>query len=54
MQDAAGRTTAATTLKYYIKERHQYTNIVIPIAGVYGLKTDEKPDFGNARFSHMA
>ena len=53
-QAAAGHTTAAMTLKHYIKGRHQHTNTAVPIASVYGLKTDEKTDFGNAQFSHMA
>lgn len=53
-QTAAGHTTAAMTLKHYIKGRHQHTNTATPIASVYGLKTDEKTDFGNAQFSYMA
>lgn len=53
-QAAAGHTTAAMTLKHYIKGRHQHTNTATPIASVYGLKTDEKTDFGNAQFSYMA
>ena len=53
-QTAAGHTTAAMTLKHYIKGRHQHTNTAVPIASVYGLKTDEKTDFGKAHFSHMA
>ena len=52
-QTAAGHTTAAMTLKHYIKGRHQHTNTATPIASVYGLKTDEKTDFGNAQFSYM-
>ena len=37
-QTAAGHTTAAMTLKHYIKGRHQHTNTATPIASVYGLE----------------
>ena len=37
VQDAAGHTTAAMPLKYYVKGRHQERSTAIPIATVYGL-----------------
>ena len=37
-QAAAGHTTAAMTLKHYVKGRHQHTNTATPIASVYGLE----------------
>ena len=52
-QAAAGHTTATMTLKHYIKGRHQHINTASPIASVYGLKTDEKTDFGGTQFSYM-
>ena len=37
-QIAAGHTTAAMTLKHYIKGRHQHINTASPIASAYGLE----------------
>nr|SIP63098.1 hypothetical protein [uncultured bacterium] len=36
-QAAAGHTTAATTLKYYVKGRSKSQNTAEPIAHAYGL-----------------
>ena len=43
-QAAAGHTTAAMTLKHYVKGRHERQNTAAPIADVYGLKTDTITD----------
>ena len=37
VQDAAGHTTAAMPLKYYVKGRHQERSTATPIATAYGL-----------------
>lgn len=37
-QAAAGHTTAAMTLKYYVKGRREQGNTARPIADVYGLE----------------
>lgn len=37
VQAAAGHTTAAMTLKHYVKGRHEQRNTAIPVASVYGL-----------------
>ena len=37
-QHAAGHTTAAMTLKHYVKGREETTNTATPIAQVYGLE----------------
>lgn len=37
-QTAAGHTTAAMTLKHYVKGRQEHTNTAAPIASVYGLE----------------
>ena len=37
-QAAAGHTTAAMTLKHYVKGRQEHTNTATPIASVYGLE----------------
>lgn len=47
-QAAAGHTTAAMTLKHYVKGRHESQNTAAPIAGVYGLKTDTEADTAEA------
>ena len=52
-QTAAGHTTAAMTLKHYIKGCHQHTNTATPIASVNGLENRQKTDFGNAQLSYM-
>ena len=39
-QAAAGHTTAAMTLKYYVKGRQNSRDTATPIAEAYGLKTD--------------
>lgn len=39
-QAAAGHTTAAMTLKYYVKGRQNSQDTATPIAAAYGLKTD--------------
>lgn len=39
-QFAAGHTTAAMTLKHYVKNRQHRPNTAMPIAVAYGLKTD--------------
>ena len=36
-QAAAGHTTAAMTLKHYVKGRQEHTNTAAPIANAYGL-----------------
>ena len=45
-QAAAGHTTAAMTLKHYVKGRQERSNTALPIATAYGLKTDGETDFG--------
>ena len=45
-QAAAGHTTAAMTLKHYVKGRQERSNTALPIAVAYGLKSDAKTDFG--------
>ena len=37
-QAAAGHTTAAMTLKHYVKERTQLKNTVEPISALYGIE----------------
>ena len=37
-QAAAGHTTAAMTLKHYVKGRSEHRNTAVPIASAYGLK----------------
>lgn len=36
-QQAAGHTTATTTMKYYIKGRSEHSNTAAPVAAAYGL-----------------
>ena len=36
-QAAAGHTTAAMTLKHYVKGRNSTSNTAIPVASLYGL-----------------
>ncbi|MBP3656838.1 MAG: tyrosine-type recombinase/integrase family protein [Clostridia bacterium] len=43
-QAAAGHTTAAMTLKHYVKGRHERQNTAAPIASVYGLAADTIAD----------
>ena len=45
-QAAAGHTTAAMTLKHYVKGRQAHANTALPIAAAYGLNPDGKTDFG--------
>ena len=45
-QAAAGHTTAAMTLKHYVKGRQERSNTALPIAAAYGLTPDGKTDFG--------
>ena len=45
-QAAAGHTTAAMTLKHYVKGRQERSNTALPIAAAYGLNPDGKTDFG--------
>ena len=45
-QAAAGHTTAAMTLKHYVKGRQERSNTALPIAAGYGLTPDGKIDFG--------
>ena len=47
-QAAAGHTTAAMTLKHYVKGRQAHANTALPIATAYGLKSDAKTDFGKS------
>ena len=46
-QAAAGHTTAAITLKYYVKGRSKSQNTAQPIAQAYGIFAEEI-DFGNS------
>ena len=47
-QAAAGHTTAAMTLKHYVKGRQERSNTALPIATAYGLNPDGETDFGKS------
>ena len=53
-QMAAGHSTAAMTLKHYVKGRFEKKNTAAPIAAVYGLKTDSFPDKPDPQKTHTA